>query len=97
MKKVIFHYLRPYYARMALGFVIKFFGTIMDLFLPWILAYIIDSVIPTGNIPLIYLYGGLMALCAVGAFVGVGAFFPSFAVVFTLPSASFFSRFVIIN
>ena len=32
MKKVIFHYLRPYYARMALGFVIKFFGTIMDLF-----------------------------------------------------------------
>ena len=28
MKKVIFHYLRPYYARMALGFVIKFFGTI---------------------------------------------------------------------
>ena len=27
MKKVIFHYLRPYYARMALGFVIKFFGT----------------------------------------------------------------------
>ena len=69
MKKVIFHYLRPYYARMALGFVIKFFGTIMDLFLPWILAYIIDSVIPTGNIRLIYLYGVLMVLCAVGAFV----------------------------
>lgn len=69
MKKVIFHYLRPYYARMALGFVIKFFGTIMDLFLPWILAYIIDSVIPTGNIRLIYLYGVVMVLCAVGAFV----------------------------
>lgn len=69
MKKVIFHYLRPYYARMALGFVIKFFGTIMDLFLPWILAYIIDSVIPSGNIRMIYLYGGAMVLCAVGAFV----------------------------
>ena len=69
MKKVIFHYLRPYYARMALGFVIKFFGTIMDLFLPWILAYIIDSVIPTGSIRLIYLYGVVMVLCAVGAFV----------------------------
>ncbi|MBR2942214.1 MAG: ABC transporter ATP-binding protein [Clostridia bacterium] len=67
MKKVIFHYLRPYYARMALGFVIKFFGTIMDLFLPWILAHIIDSVIPTGNIPMIYLYGGVMILCAIGA------------------------------
>ena len=69
MKKVILHYLRPYYARMALGFVIKFFGTIMDLFLPWILAYIIDSVIPTGNIRMIYLYGVAMILCAVGAFV----------------------------
>ena len=69
MKKVIFHYLRPCYARMALGFVIKFFGTIMDLFLPWILAYIIDSVIPSGNIRRIYLYGGVMILCAIGAFV----------------------------
>ena len=69
MKKVLLHYLRPYYGKMTLGFVIKFFGTIMDLFLPWILAYIIDSVIPTGNIRLIYLYGVLMVLCAIGAFV----------------------------
>ena len=68
MKKVLTVYLRPYYARMALGFVIKFFGTIMDLFLPWILAYIIDSVIPTGDRRMIYLYGLLMVVCAVGAF-----------------------------
>ena len=68
MKKVLTVYLRPYYARMALGFCIKFFGTIMDLFLPWILAYIIDSVIPTGDKRLIYLYGLLMVVCAVGAF-----------------------------
>ena len=67
MKKVLTYYLKPYYGRMALGFVIKFFGTIMDLFLPWILAYIIDSVIPTGNISMIYLYGGAMILCAIGA------------------------------
>ena len=68
MKKVLTVYLRPYYARMALGFVIKFFGTIMDLFLPWILAFIIDSVIPTGDKRLIYLYGLLMVVCAIGAF-----------------------------
>ena len=67
MKKVLTYYLRPFYGRMALGFGIKFFGTIMDLFLPWILAHIIDSVIPTGNIPMIYLYGGVMILCAIGA------------------------------
>lgn len=68
MKKVLTVYLRPYYARMALGFCIKFFGTIMDLFLPWILAYIIDSVIPTGDKRMIYLYGLLMVVCAIGAF-----------------------------
>ena len=68
MKKVLTYYLRPYYARMALGFAIKFFGTIMDLFLPWILAYIIDSVIPTGDKRMIYLYGLLMIVCAIGAF-----------------------------
>ena len=68
MKKVLTLYLRPYYARMALGFVIKFSGTVMDLFLPWILAYIIDSVIPTGDRRMIYLYGLLMIACAVGAF-----------------------------
>lgn len=68
MKKVLTYYLRPYYARMALGFAIKFFGTIMDLFLPWILAFIIDSVIPTGDKRMIYLYGLLMIVCAIGAF-----------------------------
>lgn len=69
MKKVLLHYLRPCYFRMAVGFVIKFFGTILDLFLPWILAYIIDTIAPTGDRGLILLYGGAMLLCGVGAFV----------------------------
>ena len=34
MKTVLSKYLRPYYGRMLLGFVIKFIGTIMDLCLP---------------------------------------------------------------
>ena len=45
MKKIFFYYLKPYYLRMAGGFLIKFVGTIMDLFLPWALAYMIDTVI----------------------------------------------------
>ena len=69
MKKVLLVYLRPYYLRMALGFAIKFFGTILDLFLPWILAYIIDTVAPTGDRRMIILYGFVMVLCAVGALV----------------------------
>ncbi|GAA0357566.1 ABC transporter ATP-binding protein [Alkalibacterium iburiense] len=58
-------YLRPLFRRMLLGFSIKFTGTIMDLFLPWILAFIIDVVIPTENVNRILLWGGLMIGCSV--------------------------------
>ena len=67
MKKVLMHYLRPCYARMALGFVIKFTGTIFDLLLPWLLAYIIDDVAPTGDRRSIALCALAMVLCAFGA------------------------------
>lgn len=68
MKKVIRFYLRPYYGRMAIGFIIKFIGTIMDLCLPWILAYMIDTVIPRGVKNRIYLWGLVMLICSVLAF-----------------------------
>ncbi len=60
----ILDFLRPYYGRMALGFAIKFIGTITELFLPWILSYMIDDVIPTGRAGLIFLWGGAMVLCS---------------------------------
>ncbi len=65
MKKVLTYYLRPYYVRMIVGFVIKFIGTIMDLCLPWILAYVIDMVIPAGGQNQIFYWGLLMILCSV--------------------------------
>ncbi|EXJ23538.1 Lipid A export ATP-binding/permease protein MsbA [Alkalibacterium sp. AK22] len=37
----------------------------MDLFLPWILAYMIDVVVPTGSINGILLWGGAMVVCSV--------------------------------
>lgn len=58
-------YLRPYYGRMIIGFVIKFIGTIMDLCLPWILAYMIDTIIPQGTVGRIYLWGAVMLFCSV--------------------------------
>lgn len=70
MNKVIKYYLKPYYFRMAFGFCIKFFGTIMDLLLPWILAYIIDEVVPLGSIRKVMLWGALMILCAFFAVAG---------------------------
>ncbi len=36
----------------------------MDLFIPWILAYVIDSVIPVGSLRLIFAWGGVMLVCS---------------------------------
>lgn len=63
-------YLKPYCFRMFVGFVIKFIGTIMDLFIPWILSHMIDEVAPTRNIVSILLWGLLMITCSVAAWQG---------------------------
>ena len=64
MKQIISKYLRPYFGRMGVGFLIKFVGTIMDLCIPYILAYIIDSVIPLGDRGRVLLWGLLMIGCS---------------------------------
>lgn len=69
MKQIISKYLRPYYGRMGVGFLIKFIGTIMDLCIPYILAHIIDSVIPEREWKLILLWGLLMIGCSICAVV----------------------------
>ena len=66
----ILSYLQPYVAAMTLGLVIKFVGTIMDLLLPWILAHVIDDVVPTGSVAAIYLWGVAMLACSGVAVVG---------------------------
>lgn len=65
MKKIFGYYLAPYYMRMAVGFLVKFLGTLMDLFLPWTLAYMIDSVIPANRKEEILLWGLFMVACSV--------------------------------
>lgn len=65
--KHIITYLKPYGLRMLMGFIIKVAGTFMDLGLPWVLAYIIDEVIPLKEIKYILLWGVLMLLLSVGA------------------------------
>ncbi len=68
--KFIFKYLRPFYLRMFFGLIIKFTGTIMDLFLPMILAHIIDEVVPQKDLRAVILWGILMIVCAVLALAG---------------------------
>lgn len=65
--KIIFRYLRPYYLRMFFGLIIKMLGTLMDLGLPWVLAYIIDNIIPLQKVSLILWWGLVMVALSVGA------------------------------
>lgn len=67
LKQIVVKYLQPYFGRMGAGFLIKFVGTIMDLCIPYILAYIIDSVIPMENRRLIFVWGFLMIGCSICA------------------------------
>lgn len=63
MKRLL-KYLKPYLPKMSLGLFIKFIGTIMDLLIPWILAYMIDQVVPTKRVDHIVFWGGAMIFCA---------------------------------
>lgn len=69
MKKIL-SYLKPYSGRIFVGFLIKVAGTFMDLGLPWVLAYIIDDVIPIGKVSLILMWGVVMLLLSIGARMG---------------------------
>lgn len=64
MKQIILKYMKPYFPKMGVGFLIKFMGTIMDLCIPYILAYIIDTVILSRDRRLIFGWGALMILCS---------------------------------
>lgn len=65
--KVVLTYLYPYRVRMLFGFLIKVVGTFMDLGLPWVLAYMIDDVIPKESVTLIVFWGIVMLALSTGA------------------------------
>ena len=64
MKKVL-GYLKPYRLVLAWTMLVKFSAAMMDLLIPFILAILIDDVVPKQQPRLIYLWGGGMVLCAV--------------------------------
>ncbi len=68
--KLIAKYLRKFIGTMLLGLSIKIVGTLMDLVLPYILAHIVDNVVPRGDRNAIFLWGGFMIICSVIALVG---------------------------
>ena len=69
MREII-KYIRPFYGYIAVTLAIKFTASIMELFIPSILAKIIDDIVPQKNQTLIFLWGGVMVLCALVALFG---------------------------
>jgi len=65
--KKVFTYIQPHIIRMLFGLIIKILGSLMDLGLPWVLAYILDDVIPLKDISLILLWGAVMIFLSIGA------------------------------
>ena len=68
--KTVLHYLRPRLGIMSVGLLIKFFGTVAELLLPWMLSVILDEAVPAGALGGILFWGGLMVLCAAAALGG---------------------------
>lgn len=69
MKKILF-YLRPYSVRVAIGLVIKISGSICELLIPIVMGYLIDEIVPMKQVALIFLWGIVMLMLAVGALTG---------------------------
>ena len=55
---------------MSVGICIKAGGTLVELVIPWILSYIIDDLIPLGEIGPVCVWGGLMIVCSLLAWIG---------------------------
>ena len=67
--RMILNYMKPYKIRVFWGTTIKLIGALMELFLPFILAYIVDTLVPLGDFNQILLFGGLMIVCSILAWV----------------------------
>jgi len=59
-------YLHPYWGFIILTVLIKLLGAVLELLIPYLMEIMIDYKVPAGLLKEIYLYGGLMILCAMG-------------------------------
>lgn len=69
MKRLL-TYIRPHIGIMGVGLAIKFLASMMDLVIPSILEKIIDDVVPQRDVPLVFLWGGVMVFCALLSITG---------------------------
>lgn len=62
--ELFIRYLRPYRRLLLAGMIIKLFGTLAELSIPYILEHIIDRIVPAGRIFPVLLWGFLMIFMA---------------------------------
>ena len=71
--KFIWSYMRKHIWAIILVLFMKSFSTVLELFLPYILEYMIDTVAPTKDVRLILLWGVIMLTLAILVrFISVG-------------------------
>ena len=63
-------YIRPYWGFIILTLLIKFLGTATELMIPSLMEVMLDEKVPAGEAKAIWVYGGLMLLCAAGCLAG---------------------------
>lgn len=59
-------YLQPYWLYMLFAMIIKLLGAVLELQIPDLMETILDEKVPAGDLRSIYLFGGVMVLCAFG-------------------------------
>ena len=62
---LIFRYLKKYRRFIVFSVTLKTAATFIELLLPYILKHLIDDVVPTRNLPLVFIWGAVMLVIAV--------------------------------
>ena len=62
-------YIKPYVAFICLTMLIKLLGAVLELWIPSLMETMLDEKLVSGETMQIWLYGGLMLLCAAGCLV----------------------------
>ncbi len=65
----IYRYIRPYVGYICLTLLIKTLGAMAELMIPYLMEYILSRGAEAGDTRLVFVYGGLMLLCAFACLV----------------------------
>lgn len=62
-------YIRPHKIPIIINAIVKMIGTVLEVVLPTILAYIVDTILPTRNSKGIIFWGIIMTILSIGAWI----------------------------